>query len=93
VQGSSFPAINSVLRNATVEKMNKYLGFLNQPLLNVLPTPEIQANTHASVHNEENLPSQIHSIMLESVSSPAEIYWKRCIALAALADATKLSEQ
>jgi len=26
VQGSSFPAINSVLRNATVEKMNKYLG-------------------------------------------------------------------
>jgi len=37
VQGSSFPAINSVLRNATAEEMIKYLGFTNQTLLTVTP--------------------------------------------------------
>jgi len=93
VQGSLFPAINSVLRNATVEEMNKYLGFLNQPLLNVLPTPEIQANAHASVHNEEILPIQIHSSILESTPSPAKIYWKRRIVLVALTDATEVNRE
>jgi len=89
----AFPAINTVPPNATVEEMNKYFGFVNQPLLSVLTTPEISGNARTSVHNEKNLLSQIQSPILESTSSPAEIYWKRRIALAALADATKVNNE
>jgi len=93
VQGNPFPAINSVLRNATVEEMNKHFGFVNQPLLIVLPTQEISGNARTSVHIEEILPSQIQSRILESTSCPAELHWKRRIALAVLTDATKVNNE
>jgi len=76
-----------------VEKMNKYLGIVNKPLLSVLPTPEISGNARMFVHNEEILPSQTQSCILESTSSPAELHWKRRIALAVLTDATKVNNE
>jgi len=93
VQGSSFPAVNSVIRNATVEKMIKYLGFKNQLLLSVISTPEISVNNHTSVNTVENYSNRTSSSTSESISGPAELNWKRRIALAALTDATKVSSE
>jgi len=93
VQGSSFPAVNSVLRNAIVEEMIKYLELPNQTLLTVTPTSEIPVNARLCVNSVENLPNQTSSSTFESVSNPAELYWKKRIVLAALTDATKVNSE
>jgi len=73
--------------------MIKHLGFTNQTLLTVKPTPEIRVNAHSCVNSAEKLPSQTYSSILESVSSLAELHWKRRIALAAKTEATKANSE
>jgi len=90
VQGSSFPAVDSVLRNATAEEMIKYLGIKNQTLPVVSPTPEIMMNVHMRVNNVENISNRTSSIS-ESISSSAKLYWEQRIALAAQTDVTKVN--
>jgi len=55
-------------------------------------TPEITMNIHTCVNNVGNISHRTSSIS-ESVSGPAELYWKRRIALAALTDATNVSSE
>jgi len=73
--------------------MIKHLGFTNQTLLTVAPMSEVPVNARSCVNTLEILPNQTYSSILESVSSPVELHWKRRIALAALTDATKVNSE